>query len=61
MAQNETYKDDRIIKVDWDTDGEDVGLPEEVLVPGFVPDDDVADYCSDIYGFCVNSWYEVNE
>ena len=63
MAQNEKYKDDRIIKVDWDTDEvspEECGLPEEVLVPGFVPDDDVADYCSDIYGFCVNSWYEIN-
>ena len=41
MAQR-NYKDDRIIKVDWDTDGEDVGLPEEVLIPGFVPDDDVS-------------------
>jgi hypothetical protein len=49
---------DRIIKVDWDTDGEDLGLPTEVLVPNFVPDDDVADYLSDIYGFCVNSWSE---
>lgn len=56
-------KEDRIIKVDWDTDGEPIenlGLPEKVLVPGFVPDDGVADYCSDIYGFCVNSWVEVN-
>ncbi len=54
-------KEDRIIKVDWDTDGEDpkeLNLPEEVLVPGFVPDEDVSDYCSDIYGFCINSWTE---
>lgn len=58
MTQNETYKDDRIITVDWDTDGEDVGLPEEVLVPGFISDDEVSDYLSDIYGFCVNSWNE---
>ena len=57
MAQR-NYKDDRIIKVDWDTDGEDVGLPEEVLIPGFVPDDDVSDYLYDIYGFCINSWSE---
>jgi hypothetical protein len=54
-------KEDRIIKVDWDTDGEsleNLGLPEEVLVPGFVPDEDVSDYLSDIYGFCINSWTE---
>ena len=58
MKQNCKMKDDRFIKVDWDTDGEDCGLPEEVLVPNFVSDDDVADYLSDIYGFCVNSWSE---
>ena len=52
---------DRLVKVDWDTDGstlEECCLPEEVSVPWFVPDDGVADYCSDIYGFCVNAWYE---
>ena len=55
---------DRLVKVDWDTDGatlEECGLPEEVSVPWFVPDEGVADYSSDIYGFCVNSWTEVNE
>lgn len=55
---------DCLVKVDWDTDGEspeDLGLPEEVSVPWYVPDDGVADYCSDIYGFCVNSWVEVTD
>ena len=59
MTQNETYKDDRIVTVDWDTDGENVELPKEILVPGFISDDEVSDYLSDIYGFCVNSWYEI--
>ena len=58
MTQNETYKDDRIITINWDTDGENVGLPKEVLVPGFISDDEVSDYLSDTYGFCVNSWSE---
>lgn len=58
----DTVPDDRVIRVDWDTDGEDIeacGLPEEVSVPGYVPDDDIADYLSDIYGYCINSWVEV--
>lgn len=55
--------EERIVKVDWDTDGEspeECGLPEEVSVPWYVPDEEVADYCSDMYGYCVNSWVEVN-
>lgn len=59
MTQNETYKDDRIVTVDWDTDGENVELPKEILVPGFISDDEVSDYLSDTYEFCVNSWYEI--
>ena len=59
MVQNEAYKNDRIITVDWDTDGENVELPKEILVPGFISDDEVSDYLSDTYGFCVNSWYEI--
>ena len=55
--------EERLVKVDWDTDGEspeECGLPEEVSVPWYVPDEEVADYCSDMYGYCVNSWVEVN-
>ena len=62
-SQDPTEINDRVVKVDWDTDGEDAeacGLPEEVSIPWYVPDDDVADYCSDIYGYCVNSWVEVS-
>lgn len=54
---------DRIVRVDWDTDGESLeecGLPEDVSIPWYIHDEGVSDYCSDIYGFCVNSWYEIN-
>lgn len=63
-SQDTANLSDRLVKVDWDTDGEspeELGLPDEVSVPWYVPDEGVADYCTDIYGFCVNSWYEVNE
>ena len=56
--------EDRVVRVNWDTDGEspeECGLPDEVTIPWWVPDDGVADYCSDIYGFCVNSWVEVTD
>ena len=63
-TQDSTELTDRVVRVDWDTDGEDIvacGLPEEVSVPWFVPDEGVADYCSDIYGYCVNSWVEISD
>lgn len=47
----------RTIMVDWDDDGE--GMPAKVNVSTDIADEDVADYLSDTYGFCVNSWYEV--
>jgi len=46
----------RKIEVYWDTDGEDVDLPEVVEVPEDIDDEDIADYISDEYGWCVESW-----
>ena len=43
----------------WDTDGEDaedLGLPTQVEVPLCVDEDDIADYLSDRYGYCVESF-----
>lgn len=46
----------RMVTVDWDNDGET--LPTKVRIPTKIADEDVADYLSDTYGFCVNFWYE---
>lgn len=46
----------RKVIVNWDTDNEKVDLPKEVEIPANIPDDEVADYLSDNYGWCVNSW-----
>ena len=51
----------RRVRVDWDTDGEETDLPDVVDVPAGFTDDRVADYISDVYGHCVNGWYEVEE
>lgn len=43
----------------WDTDGEDaedLGLPTQVEVPLCVDEDDIADYLSDRYEYCVKSF-----
>ena len=43
----------------WDTDGEDpkeLELPTEVEVPGDVEEDEIADWLSDEYGYCVESY-----
>ena len=49
----------RLILVDWDDDG--VNLPTKVKIPTDIDDEDVADYLSDTYEFCVNFWYDINE
>ena len=44
--------------VDWDTDGysvEELGLSTIVDIPT-LNEDDIADYLSDEYGYCVNSF-----
>ena len=44
------------VDIVWDTDGEDeedLGLPSRVEIPFFVDDDEIADYLSDEYGYCV--------
>lgn len=41
------------INIQWDTDGEDVNLPDKVEIPFNVSDDEIADMLSDEYGFCV--------
>ena len=56
---NEEDGNTRLILVDWDDDG--VNLPTKVKIPTDIDDEDVADYLSDTYGFCVNGWYDINE
>lgn len=45
----------RLYNIDWDTDGEQVDLPTEVIVEK-MDDDLYADYLSDRFGWCVNSF-----
>ena len=49
----------KIYDIDWDTDGEVVDdLPTEIIVEASAVGslDDIADYLSDEYGFCVFSF-----
>jgi len=43
-----------IYKVEWDTNEEQVELPKEVSVPDEVLPDDVADWLSNRYGWCIS-------
>ena len=39
--------------IDWDTDGEDVDLPNEIEIPEHITDlDEASDYITNITGFC---------
>ena len=46
------------VQVDWDVDDvEDLeSLPSVVEVPDGVEENDICDWISDNYGFCINSW-----
>ena len=55
--------------IDWDTENDDfleydeddaLDLPTEVEIPNDIEEDDITDYLSDTYGFCVNS-YSIKE
>ena len=54
MAKKKNYT----VKVDWDVDdpADLKYLPKTVEIPGNVDEEDVPDYLSDEYGFCVNAW-----
>ena len=43
----------KAINIKWDTDNEVVDLPTEVEIPEGYSEDDIADYLSDEYGWCV--------
>ena len=43
----------KAINIKWDTDNEMIDLPTEVEIPEEYSEDDVADYLSDEYGYCV--------
>ena len=47
------------VSVNWDTDREKVDLPKVVKIPDYIDDDEITDYLSDEYGWCVNSYSEI--
>jgi hypothetical protein len=46
------------VRVEWDTDDEEVELPELVLVPAHIEDGRISDWLSDRHGWLVQSWKE---
>ena len=45
----------KAINILWDTDGEEVNLPNGIEIPDWVDkedDDEISDYLSDTTGFC---------
>lgn len=46
--------------IQWDTDGDKEileALPKEVDIPEHIEEEDIADYLSDLTGFCVFGFY----
>lgn len=51
------YEDYNYVEVEWDVDDDDnPDLPEGVYVPCDVEEEDIADWLSDEYGYCVLSF-----
>lgn len=47
----------QITNIKWDTDGDKIaGLPDHMIIPQHIDDDDIADYLSNRFGFCVFSY-----
>lgn len=46
----------KAINIDWETDGFEVNLPNEVEIPSDIDEDGVTDYLSDTYGWLINSY-----
>lgn len=46
----------KIYDIEWDTDGEDVELPETIILPFHLFQDDIEGYLSDTYGYCVKGF-----
>ena len=45
----------KAINILWDTDGEEVNLPNEIEIPDWIDendDDEISDYLSDVTRFC---------
>jgi hypothetical protein len=40
----------------WETDGYDIDLPNEVIIPNNIDEEYIADYLSDEYGYLVISF-----
>lgn len=38
--------------IEWDTDGEDIVLPQYMVIPEEIDEDDISDYISEETGFC---------
>ena len=38
--------------IEWDTDGEDIVLPQYMVIPDEIDEDDISDYISEKIGFC---------
>ncbi len=49
------------VSVVWETDGQDVDLPEVVEIPDYIKKEnyDIADYLSSQYGWLVKSYAEL--
>ena len=65
--EDDEEEDEREVYVKWDvSDSEfetfaDEGVPHRVWVPASVDEEDIADWLSDEYGYCVESWYFMDE
>lgn len=51
------------VNIKWDTDGENIDLPEKIIIPNNIKDDidAISDYISDKTGFCHNGFSITHE
>ena len=63
----ENAEDAREVYVRWDVSDNDFetfadgGVPHRVWVPTSIDEEDISDWLSDEYGYCVESWFFMDE
>ena len=51
----------KAINILWDTDEKAIDLPQEMDIPlGLIDEEEIADYLSELTGFCVVEYYLEN-
>jgi len=45
----------KVTEIEWDTEEDEIDLPKEVYINHDIEEDEIVDFLSDEYGWCIKS------